>query len=99
MPHPKQERRGGIETGLILSRDLGRRESRNAVVALKPLADNERGDCHTRKQERRGGIETILGDIAKPLGTLSRNAVVALKRGLTIGRSGEESQAGTPWWH
>ena len=56
----KQERRGGIETtGPGLDR-LAEGQSRNAVVALKLGAIEEKRSELLRKQERRGGIETSL---------------------------------------
>ena len=54
----KQERRGGIETGVGGTATIRCAGSRNAVVALKRESAPGSGDMPEPKQERRGGIET-----------------------------------------
>ena len=101
-PSAKQERRGGIETGVDWA-GIGRSiiGSRNAVVALKPRLSPSPAPPAPQKQERRGGIETRVSE-TKPLmpGPRSRNAVVALKLRSSSSSSARPSdEAGTPWWH
>ena len=63
----------------------GRKRSRNAVVALKPVAEIVDRRRRAAKQERRGGTETFGRMDEDPnVFARSRNAVVALKLRVTF---------------